>query len=234
MNVTQAVGFVRSRLGDEVEPYLWSNADLISYFNQRLNNLAERTGYYRDSCTSEICSIAVEAGVSDYALDNRIIEIRRVKSSWTTVPLTKRTVAYMDAYKAGWDDDEATTDTPYVWIPDKHAGYLTLWPTPNAAGTLRLTVDRTPLNELTVSDIDATPATPIELPAVWHFDLIDGVLASAYSKQDTDTYDPRKAAENEQKWEHFILRVIQYLTKTRQSDEDAPDYYSIYQDKAVL
>jgi hypothetical protein len=137
----------------------------------------------------------------------------------------------MDANIAGWQDASTTTQ-PYIWIPDKEADKATIWPTPaSAIGTVQLTVARLPLTQLTLSSIGANPATSLAFPLMWQENLLEGVMASAYAKPDSQTRDPQKAQDYLLRWEKFLMiDVVQHLTKTRQSEEMNPDEYSVYRD----
>lgn len=230
MTVAEAITILRGRLDDNAPPYKWLDSDLISYLNWRINSFAQRTGYYRDTNTTAVTNISVSASTADYALDSRIIKIRRVRGTWDTVPLTRRSVAYMDENCPGWDDTNAGTGTPYVWIPDHQVGYISLWPVPSSSGTLYLTVERLPAAQLTTANITALPAVTIEFPVMWQEDLVNGALASCYAKRMNETYHPAKVAEYEGRWQAFLLDCVRHQTETLQSDEAQPDYYSIYGD----
>ncbi|OPY82500.1 MAG: hypothetical protein A4E65_00800 [Syntrophorhabdus sp. PtaU1.Bin153] len=230
MNLDEALALLRGRLDDDVMPYGWSNADLISYINQRRNEFARRTLYWRDSATALICSITGIIGTGDYPLDERIIRLERVKGSWRDTPLIRKTVSWMDTHKAGW---EAAADAdPLYYLVDKVTGYLTVWPKPATPGTIALTVSRLPLAQLTLSDIEKTPtATPLDFPLMWQEHLIDGVLSSAYGKPDSETRNEERERHYLDKWEIFIADVLMDLTRDRDVDTDAdplPDEYDIY------
>ena len=235
MNLDEAVKNIRGRLDDEIQDYLWSDYDLISYINQRRNEFARRTGFYRDSTTAAICTLTMVGSQANYALDERVISIKRAKPSWSTAPLVKRSCQFMDDNVSGWEDSGESA-TPYVWIPDKQMGYVTIYPTPTTTiGTVQLTVSRLPLVQLSLSSLKLAVPTGLEFPLMWQENLIDGVLASCYGKPDSQTRDPQKASYHLSMWERFItLDVVQHMTKEFQSDEPYPDSYSIYNGTGVM
>lgn len=204
MNLDEALAIIRGSLDDEIVSYLWSNANLISYLNRRINEFARKTEHYQDHTTTAICNIAVTAGTATYALDSRVISIKRARGSWDSskLPLTRRTVSYMDAKHPGWENDSA--DEPLYYIPDRTAGYITIHPNPSSNGTLYLDVTRLPLAQLTLSDIGKATPTEIEFPLMWVENLFDGVLASAFSKPDSQTRNPQMAQYHLGLWNAFL------------------------------
>lgn len=205
----------RGALDDEIETYLWSNANLITYANRRINEFARETNYYRDNTTSAICSIAVTAGTATYTLESRVLSILRVLGSWDDdkIPLIRRSVSYMDSKYPGWQDDDA--DDPVDYITDRTNGYIELHPSPATSGTLSLDVIRMPLAQLTVANITASPAVTMEFPTMWIDNLIDGVLASAYSKPDSQTRNPKLAQYHLGLWNQFLADAKNYLINER-------------------
>jgi hypothetical protein len=229
VNLDQAIATLRSRLDDEVTPYLWPQADLISYLNARRNEFARRTLYFRDSSTAAICTITAVVGTGDYALDERIITVDRVKGSWSNKPLPKKTLNFMDTYLMGWE--AADNGEPIDYLIDKTIGYLTVYPKPSTAGTFALTVSRLPLTQFAVTDIGKTTPVSLDFPLLWQENLLDGVLASAFGKPDSQTRNPQKEKDYLGKWEMHILDVMMDMTRDRSVDtnnDPLPDYYSIH------
>lgn len=208
---------VRSLLDDETYPYLWNNADLISYFNRRLNEFALKTEYYTDSTTTAVCSISVTSASASYALDSRVIKVKRVMGTWdTVVPLRRRTVSWLDARRPGWQADAA--GAPVDYIPDRTAGYLFLHPSPSTSGTLSLDVTRLPSSQLAITDIGkATPVT-IEMPTMWMDNLYDGVLACAFAKPDSQTRNPQKEQYYFALWNAFLKDAYAHLDVERRDN----------------
>lgn len=230
MNLDECITTIRSRLDDEVIPYLWPQADLISYINAKRNEFARRTGYFRDSNTSAITLINAFADTADYLLEERVITIDRVRGSWSDTPLRRKSVAYMDEFHAGWQDTDA--GTPVYYLIDKTTGYLTVWPKPSTDGSIYLTVTRLPMRQFNVGHIGQANPESLEIPIIWQEDLINGVLAMAYAKPDSQTRNPEKAQQYTMLWERFINDVLIDLTRDRGVDTDAeplPDYYNIYE-----
>jgi hypothetical protein len=121
-----------------------------------------------------------------YALDPRIIFVRRVKSSLRSSPLCKRRFRDLDAEDPGWE--ERTGDVTQ-YLLDYQTGFLRTYRTPTAADlvTLGLTVVRAPLKAMA-----GDSATP-EIAPRWHMSLRHWMVFLAYMKPDEDTYRPDKA-----------------------------------------
>lgn len=76
---------------------------------------------------------------------------------------------------------------------------ITLYPQPNLAGSIVMTISRMPTTaeELVYT---VTSGVPV-IPAEFHRDLIYWVLAEAYMVDNVDTYNPKASADNEAKFE---------------------------------
>jgi hypothetical protein len=81
---------------------------------------------------------------------------------------------------------------------------LRLWPATELADVLWLTVARLPLVDPTWA-LDANNSP--EIPSRYHDQLYDGILARAYTKDDSDTLDLRKAVLHEARWRGVVESV---------------------------
>jgi hypothetical protein len=188
------LGVLRRKLDDEVEPYLWPDEELTEYLNDSVEKLCEETLCIVDSTTAALCGIAVREGVKSCALDARVLGIKRAALEGGFGVLTGVTMEYLDAcYGSNWEDMEGA---PVHYVTDSDSGSLRLFPIPANDDTLRLTVYRLPLSELSASKTDAQP----EVARRFHRRLIDGVLARAYEKTDAETYDPDRAEKHLELW----------------------------------
>ncbi|KJU83827.1 hypothetical protein MBAV_003987 [Candidatus Magnetobacterium bavaricum] len=200
MTVKDILQRTRQLLTDNIPPYLWSDAELVDYLNDAINELLIQTRLLIDSATPDICRIDVSANVNAYALDKRVIALKRVVSQGTGTLLVRVTQPYMDALNANW---EQTTGSPRNYLLDATSGYLTLYPTPDKSDTLRLTVYRLPINELTPTAQDLEP----EVNYRYHPRLIAGILCRAYEKTDTETFNPTGGQKYNDIWHRFIEDV---------------------------
>lgn len=186
MQLLDLIKLFRSEVDDTAEPYLWSDDEAIEYANDAQNEACRRSRLIIDSSTAAICQIAVVANTATYALDPRVLFIRRARLTGL-LPLKRKNVQDMDNCNPSWED--ASSTTPTAFITDFETGKIRLYPTPNAAFTLNLMVVRTPLAEM--NDDRETP----EINARYHRSLRFWMMYRAYGKQDTQANDPKKSIE---------------------------------------
>jgi hypothetical protein len=186
MKLLNLITITRSEMDDKTEPYLITDAEHIEYANDAELEASRRGRLIMDSTTTAICQISVVANTASYNLDPRVQSIRRAKPTGL-LPLKRKNYQDMDSQYPGWDD--AATGTPIVFIPDD-TGKIRLWPTPNASTTLSMIVVRSPLAEM--SDETDSP----EIAPRFHRSLRYWMMYRAYSKQDSQANDPKKAMES--------------------------------------
>lgn len=187
MRLNDLIQIFRAEVDDAVTPYLWSDDELIEYANDAELEACRRSRLIVDSSTAAICQIAVVAGTATYALDPRVLFVRRARLTGL-LPLKRKNMQDMDIQYPGWED--AAAGTPSAFIPDFETGKIRLYPTPDAAATLNLMVVRDPLAEM--NDDSDTP----EIAARYHRSLRFWMMHRAYLKKDADANDPKKAAES--------------------------------------
>lgn len=192
MNLTALINAARQRLDDLVEPYLWSRAQLVEYANDAERQACRNARLIIDSTTTAICSIALVADTPTYPLDKRIIHIRRVKGSWSTVPLRPASVIDLDNGRPGWEEE---TGDPSHYVKDMDTDLFRPFPTPATDGTVALTVHRIPLVDM--EDGDDEP----EIRTAYHLGLVHWMEYRAYSRHDTQTMNPKAAQAAKDRFE---------------------------------
>lgn len=186
MTLTDLIVLARARVTDTLAPYLWSDIEWTGYANEAQREACRRARLIVDSSTTAICRISLVALTPTYALDPRVIFIRRVKLSTVDKPLGRASYKDLDRAVPGW---ESEAGEPMAHVPDMDTGKFRPYPTPSAAYTANLTVVRLPLEDMAGSDEP-------EINARYHESLLYWMLYRAYSKQDSETIDPVKASEN--------------------------------------
>lgn len=169
---------------------LFKTRELVGYINRAVDEACIRSELILDSDTPEVCEVAVAANQAKYDLDSRIILIKRAKLVSATRPLTKIDRDYLDAAHPGWED---RTGPPEQYLADMNQG-IRLYPTPENADTLRLTVWRRPLEPIPAHKGYQEPPIPPED----HYPLLHWVYYLALDRQDVDTYAPEKAMQHAQ------------------------------------
>lgn len=177
----------RKEIDDVAQPYLWSDDEAIEYADDAQNEACRRGRLLVDSETTAVCNIALVDGTSSYALDSRVIRVNRAKVSGESSPLAFCMVRDLDERAPGWED--WSESTPTILVPDWQSGKIRLVATPDAAGTLTMTVVRLPLVEL--NDADQS----FEIRTEYVRNLRHWLSYRAYMKRDSETYNPQKAAD---------------------------------------
>lgn len=214
MTLEKLIEHLGTAFDDNVVPYLWSNEELTEYLNMSIEEWCRLTDANIDSATTAVCQVSITAGTKSYALHDSILKILFAHISGESAFLEKMDTNYIfqlwgpDALSTAADD----RDTPTYYSLDYRAGYITLWPTPVANGTLLLTVSRLPLTELAyvTPNLPGTPGTGAEpdIPPRYHRDMLAGVKYRAYLKNDADTESLARAKVAEAEWKKVIDKTI--------------------------
>ena len=217
MNVAEFIAAFRSDLMDNSEPPLWSDADIVRYLNDAVQEANERAFLTEDRTTAAVCSIPLEAGVSTYNLHPSVIRIKRL--TFQGRPLGESSVEELDCESSNW---EVRTGQPRLYIFEPASGAqparVRLVPTPTEAGAIALTVNRGALKKLSVDRCTEKP----ELPERFHERLKDWVYRCAYLKQDVDAMDKSKAAEYEVAFERSFGARPDANVQRKQRDKRPP------------
>lgn len=184
MTLNDLIKQARTLSDDTQEPYRVSRANWVIYANEAQEEACRRARLLIDSTTAEICQIALTSGTTTYALDPRVIFVRRIKLTGGTIPLKRASYKDLDRARPGWEDE---TGLPEAWVPDMDTGVLRPYPAPDGDYTANLTVVRLPL--VSMADGDDTP----EIRASAHRGLVHWMLHRAYSTIDSELYSPKKA-----------------------------------------
>lgn len=165
---------------------LWSNDEICQYADEAQQELFIRRNK-KDDTTAAVTQIAVVASTAIYPFDKRILAIERVKfidSAADEFVLDKTTHQTLDHLRSNWQkDDDGVVDE---YIEDFENRSITLYRTPQLAGTLFLTVRRLPLLRLSWP----TRHVLIETDDENQYDLLDWMMFRAYMKRDAETENP--------------------------------------------
>lgn len=177
----------RDDLDDIVAPYRWSDARLDKFLNEGQNEAARRGRLLVDSTTEEVCQIEMDEGEPLYALDSRVIFVRRVKSSRFSVPLAKIRQRDLDGQYPGWQDK--TGEVTHFCLDHESGSLLTYKiPTADTVATLTMTVVRLPLADMGAEDEP-------ELNPRLHPHLRHWAVFRALNLPDERLYRPEKAKD---------------------------------------
>jgi len=182
MKVGKIIEQFRDEVDDTAAPYLWGDTELIGYLNEAEVEACRRARLLVDSKTAEVCQIAITADEQDFALDPRVITIRRAKLAEESYPLEFKSIAALDEEYPAWDGDPASI--PEYYFADANSASIAIYPKHETTDTLHLTVVREPLTP--VNDKEDTP----EIPSRYHFGLINWMKHRGYMKPDSETKNP--------------------------------------------
>jgi len=214
MTLEQLISHLGTAFDDNVVPYLWSNEELTEYLNQSIEEWCRLTDANIDSSTTAGCQISVVAGTKSYSLHDSILKILYARISGEDTFLEKMDTNYMLALwgATALSTDADDRDTPTYYSLDYQAGYITLFPTPVANGTLLMTVSRLPLTELSyvTPSLPGTPGTGAEpdIPPRYHRDMLAGVRYRAFLKNDADTESLARAKVALADWNKVLDKSI--------------------------
>lgn len=219
MKLAELLNITRIELDDVAEPYLWSDDELLEYANDAQNEACRRGRLLVDATTPAICQITMVANTAAYTLDPRVIRVNRAKVDGEAVPLAFCMTRDLDARFPGWED---WSETPRIIVPDWETNKVRLVGTPDAGGTLNLQVVRLPLVDM--MDIDDEP----EIRPEYQRNLRHWIKHRAYLKRDSETYDPKKAAECEARFVAEFGPARPAYDELWQQQQYETDFYGRY------
>lgn len=190
MNLSELIIAAQNQ-ADEVldKPDLfWSEAEWTEYANDAEREACIRANLLLDQ-TSSMAVIAITSGTAKYALNEKVLVVKRAKLTSGTEPLVKTSRRVLDATYPNWEAEAGTTRS---WLPDD-TNKITLYKIPVVDDTLNLMISRLPETDMVL--VDKATDSP-EIDAQYHLSLVDWMMHRAYSKQDSETLDLGKAKEH--------------------------------------
>jgi hypothetical protein len=172
----------RTALVDGDPDSLWSDAQLVRYFNHGARILARRAWCIKETGIAPAGTIVLQTGKVLYPLHRSILFVHDATPTTQTAPLGRASdrdlrTPYplgMDALEQGMaasiNGADTYTGAPLAFAPDPATRTLRVYPAPSATQNglrVLLQVSRLPINELTLDDTDAAP----EIPEEYHEDL---------------------------------------------------------------
>lgn len=201
MDSTSLLALFRSEVRDEVEPYLWSDIEVLSYIDDAQKMFCRLTNGIADSVSS-MTSIDIYGGDTFAEYNERILSIVRAYRESDKQPLT---IINDDELEG---NESILTESPgrtRILVVGMDASNLRLIPEVGDDDTLHLSVRRLPLADITEAD------QSIEIHAKHHRHLLLWVKHLAHSKMDAETFDSAKASE-------FETAFIKYCTSAESEE----------------
>lgn len=206
MDTGELLVLLRQELADTVEPYLWSDDELLTYLNDAQVMLARKTDGIPDASTPAVTQLAITPGVEWYPLHAKVLKVRtatRLSDGGRLEVLTPETAERNGVRFNG------TQGPVRVAVQGFEDRKLRVWPIPSVADTLELAVFRMPLKSL----LDADP----EVAEQHHIHLLLWARSRAYLKQDAETFDKGRADDFETRFRAYCEEVIREQSRIRRS-----------------
>lgn len=184
MNLSDLIEEARERVRDLAVPYYCSDTRFTRFVNEAQREACRRARLLVDSTSSALCVIDMAANNSIYPLDRRILFVRRATIDGQSRPLVRLHVRDLDPRGSEWQSETGDVDG---WVVGMDTGMLRLYRTPTANGTIRLTVQRLPLNDLANNNDEP------EIEERQHMALLDWMEYRYYSTADAEIRDDTKA-----------------------------------------
>lgn len=189
MTNTELLAVVREELFDVELPYLWSDALLYTYIDDAQKQFCRLTYGIEDARSF---TLAIKPMTIWYAIDPRILKIRDAidPSTGREVPLIA--VEKMNQNGLRFDGTQGPLKT---LITGMEKGYVRALPIPNVASTVELRTFRLSNDMEAGDDFEIDPQHILNL-GYW-------VKYRAYSVQDADSRDDKKAAQGKALFEAY-------------------------------
>ena len=190
MNLEQLIAQFRIDADDLVQPYLWLDEWVASWLTEAVSEAAVRGRLIYEAANAAVCQIAVAANAATHELHKSLFELVHLRfqatGAATSSVLSIKAREELDRIRPGWRDE---TGTPRYAVQDDTR--ITLVPRPEVAGTLHVEGYRVPLKAL-ANDTDKP-----EIHEAHHRHLVHWALHRAFTKPDSETIDPQRAAAAE-------------------------------------
>lgn len=194
MTVAQLLREFRTqRLFDAVEPYLWADSELYSYLDAAQTQFFDVVGWIVDTL-----SISFPAGEDTVDRDPRIVRVLEA------VTADGKSLALAPAVAL-----VRTSGYPRRLAVSQAVGKLVLDAVPAGTTTVLLRVERRPL------EVVEGKASELEAPEAYRRLLLDYMEYLAYTKPDSDTFDPRRAERARQNFEDGARAARSVLQRGR-------------------
>jgi hypothetical protein len=192
----------RLDVGDSVEPYLWSTAELVSYAASAEFALVRGLGGILDR-SSAATQAVVTAGNQFVPKHPAILDVIQAYLAGEQCELDIVPAHEIDMF-------DAQPGPVMAMAKDGDDASFVLDTLPEANDTLRLVVFRLPLKRVTDESARMEVADK-------HFDgMLLGVKARAYMKDDAETFDRSRAADFEARFAAYVTQAMLEVDRIRE------------------
>lgn len=213
MNLLELTRRFRVMARDTVEPFLFSDEDVIAWLNDAQQQAVIRARLLLEDANPDVCEIVTTPGQHTYPLHSALYELASIRfkpdGDTRTKPIQLVSCEWLDQNYHQWRDD-AERPTRYAIQTENN---LRLVPPPQVPGTLLIEGYRLPLEPLAI-DTDEP-----EIHKANHEKLIYWALHRAFSVVDSETIDKDRASMAEYEFSrHFGLAVDADMRRATRGD----------------
>ena len=194
MNISDAVTYVRNMHNASNDSH-WSDIEIYKLFEKKSNEILRTIGLVEDKDTS----ITTVSGTADYAYPTAVVFIKRLW--WSGKPLKLITFKQAESRNPTGATITGNPTEYYVWENN-----ITLVPTPSSAATVTLFCEK---EQSAITSASST----LDIPAVLHGALCDGVLAEMYIKD----LNMQFAKFFEEKWQQAKQESREFVKQRRRA-----------------
>jgi hypothetical protein len=207
MTPSNLLKLFRKEVDDEAEPQLWSDFEFFVYLNDAQDVFVRETGGLSDR-RSTWTTMKYKTGDKFRKYNPRILRISGAQDenkkfigirNFDNIESGMASDDYGNRTINSFDDD--LTGPVNFLITDVEAKEVQLYPVPDHDGTLQLFIKRLPLKEIEDGD------SVLEINDQYHLELLSWVKYKCYSKQDSEVFDPKKAAEFRTEWDRCTKKA---------------------------
>lgn len=201
MDTTELLNLFRAEVRDQEAPYLFENEQVYAYINAAQLEFCRLTEGIEDGRSFKL---AVVPGQEWYPIDKRVLKLRKAYFTATGRPVEVVNQEKAEPLGIRFDGRSGPAKALVAGI---QKGMLRAWPLPNEAAEIALDVFRLPKP---VGEGDQ-----LEIDEQHHIYLLHWVKHLAYSVQDADTFDRRRAEEYEAKFRAYCARAREEQSRAR-------------------
>lgn len=180
-STTDLIRAFRSEMHDAVVPYLWSDEDLYEYMTEGELVVAQRTLCLQDM-TSAATLYTVAADAADVVLHPSVYRIRGAWWVDADGGEFRLDIVSVDQMLAEGFKIHTQAGRPNAIMTGAVTNGVRLYPIPQEAGELRVSVYRTPLAPLTAE-------TTFEIPIQYRSALLSWMRHRGYKKDDAEAFN---------------------------------------------
>jgi len=202
----------RTDMADTVEPYLWSDEEIIESIDDAQVMFCRLTDGIPDSTTSAVTQLSVVANTEWYDVHSKIKKLRFVhrEDNGRDIDLVTPETASAKGIRFRGEHGDIRA---VVWgLEDAK---VRAWPIPTQNVTVTLGVFRLPLNSITYNTSTHAVSGSFEIPDHHHLHLLHWVKHRAYLKQDAETLDKNKAEDFEGRFRSYCKEVQAEQSRAR-------------------